>query len=136
VQSKRLALMADLKRQEASLHARERQQQGLEARQRIEQKASERQQQEEDIQAADGVGRAQAKRQEQQSKRAEHANKAATGVGPVSVPSATGRTAMEQAQARANYERKQADAMKKRQEIAKRQADKNGTAAKPLPLPP
>jgi hypothetical protein len=135
VQSRRIALMADLKRQEARLHARERQQQAAEALQRIEQKALEQQQKQEEVQAGDGGARTQDKLREQQDKQAQHAAKAASGTAPVSPPAATGPTAQEQAQARASYERKQADAEKKRQELARRQSEKAGKAAKPLPLP-
>ncbi len=136
VQTKRIAVMADLKRQESRLHDRERNQLGVEALERIEQKALERQQKQDENQAQDAVDRAQEKLREQQDKRAEHAAKAATSPASVSAPTPSGPTAAEQAEARANYERKQADAQKKRLEIIKRQAEKASEPAKPLPIQP
>ncbi len=136
VQSRRIALLADLRRQEARLHERERQILGTEALQRLEQKALERKQRQDDIQAEGGVDGAQDKLQEQLGKQAEHAAKAASGSAPVATPLPTGPTAAQQAQARASYERKQADAERKRQELAKRLAEKAAKPVKPLPVPP
>ena len=136
VQSRRIAVMAELKRQEARLHDRERQLRGTEAVQRLEQKTLERKQRQDEIQAEGGVGAAQDKLREQQSKQAEHAAKAASGSAPVAAPSPTGPAAADQAQARASYERKQADAEKKRQELARRLAEKAVKPVKPLPVPP
>ena len=136
VQIKRIAVMAELKRQEARLHGRERNQQGVEALERIEQKALERQQKQDENQGQDAVDRAQEKLLEQQDKRAEHAAKAASGPDSVSVPVPAGPTAAEQAEARASYERKQAEAQKKREDVFKRQAEKVGKPAMPLPVPP
>jgi TolA-binding protein len=136
VQSRRIALLADLRRQEARLHDRERQILGAEALQRLEQKALERKQLQDDIQAEGGVEGAQEKLREQQSKQAEHAAKAASGSAPVAKQAPTGPTAAEQSQARASYERKQADAERKRQELAKRLAEKAAKPVKPLPVPP
>ena len=135
VQSKRIAVMAELKRQEGLLHDRERAQQGAEALERIEQKALERQQRSDEDQTEGGANRVQQKLQEQQDKRAEHAAKAASGPVPVSAPVPTGPTVADQAEARASYARKQADAEKKRQELLKRQAEKASAPAKPLPVP-
>jgi transposase len=136
VQTKRRALMADLKRQESALHARERQQQGAEALQRIEQKSIERQQRQEEIETENGADRAQDKLHGQQDKQAEHAAKAASGSAPVATPAPTGPSVAEQAEARASYERKLVDAENKRQEMIKRQTEKSGKPAKSLPLPP
>jgi hypothetical protein len=133
-------LLADLKRQETLLHERERVQQGADALQRIEQKTQERQQRQEDIQTQDGAARAQDKLQEQQNKQAEHAaiaaSDAAPAPAPASAPSPAGPTATEQTLSRADYERKQVDAEKKRQELIKRQTEKTGKPSKPLPVPP
>jgi hypothetical protein len=136
VQSKRIAVMAELKRQEGLLHDRERAQQGAEALERIEQKALERQQRSGEDQTGDGANRVQQKLQDQKDKRSEHAAKAASGVAPVSQQAPTGPSAAEQAQARASYDRKQADAEKKRQDMLKRQSGKIGKPANPLPNPP
>jgi hypothetical protein len=136
VQTKRRALMADLKRQESALHSRERHQQGVDALGRIEQKSIDRQQRQEEIETGDGAGRAQDKVHEQQDKQAEQAAKAASGSAPVAAPAPTGPSVAEQAEARASYERKLADAENKRQEMIKRQAEKGGKPAKSLPLPP
>jgi hypothetical protein len=136
VQSKRIAVMAELKRQEGLLHDRERAQQGAEALERIEQKVLERQQRLDEDQTEGGTKRVQQKLQEQIDKRVEHAAKAASGPAPVSQQAPAGPSAGEQAQARASYDRKQADAEKKRQEILKRQSEKIGKPANPLPNPP
>lgn len=136
VQSKRIAVMADFKRQESGLHARERQRQGAEALERTEQKALEQQQKQDENQAHDGADREHEKLREQEIKRAEHAAKATSDTGPVLAPTSTGRTAAERTQARADYDRKQASAEKKRREIIKRQAEKASKPAKPLPVTP
>jgi hypothetical protein len=135
LQTKRIAVMADLKRQETRLHDQERSQQGTDALERIEQKGLEQQRQE-DIQAQDGAGRAQEKLQEQQNKQAEHATKAASGPASGSSPAPSGPTDAEHAEARASYERKQIDAEKKRQELIKRQSKQTGKPANSLPIPP
>jgi hypothetical protein len=135
VQSKRIAVMAELKRQEGLLHDRERAQQGADALERIEQKALERQQRLDEDQTAEGANHEQTKLQEQKDKRAEHAAKATSSPVPVSATVPTGPTVTDQAEARASYARKQADAEKKRQELLKRQAEKASAPAKPLPVP-
>jgi hypothetical protein len=136
VQSRRIAVMADFRRQENRLHDREHNLQGVEALERIEQRALERQQKQAEDQSQDTIDRAQEKLRDQQDKRIEHAAKAASNPAPVSVPVPTGPTAAEQAQARASYERKLADAEKRRQELIKRKAEKASAPAKPLPVPP
>jgi hypothetical protein len=136
VQTKRIFVMADLKSQETRLHDRARNQQGAEALARMEQKALERQQKQKEIETQDGVVRTQEKLHDQHEKRAEHAAKAASNPAPFSVPVPAGPTAVEQAQARANYERKLADAEKRRQDLIKRKAEKASAPAKPLPVPP
>ncbi len=136
VQSRRRALLADLKRQETRLHEREHVQQGTEALQRIEQKALDSQQKKAAILADDSAVRAQDKLQEQHDKQAEHAAKAASGSAGIAAPLSNGPSAADQAQSRESFARKQADAEKKRQELAKRLAGKAGQAAQPLPVPP
>ena len=136
VQSERIAVMADFKRQESTLHARERQQQGAQALERIEQKTLEQQQKQDENQSQDSAGRVQEKLREQEIKQAEHAAKAASDPGPVSAPAPTGPTAAERVDARTSYERKQVNAEKKRLELIKRQAEKGSKPARPLPDPP
>ncbi len=136
VQSRRRALLADLKRQETRLHEREHALQGSEALQRSAQKAVEAQQKKADTPAGEGAVRAQDKAQEQSDKQAAHAAKAASGAAAVSAPVPAGPGAAEQAQAREGYARKQADAEKKRQERARRLAEKAAKPVKPLPVPP
>ncbi len=136
VKSRRIALMADLKRQENQIHARERRLQGAEALERANQKALDRQQKQQESQAGDGALRTQEKLQAQQEKQAEHAARAASDLAPVSPGAPEGPTPEEQAQSRARYESKQANAEKKRLEMAKRLAEKSGKSAKPLPVPP
>ena len=136
VKSRRIALMADLKRQENQIHARERRLQGAEALQRANQKALDRQQKQQERQAGDDALRTQEKLQAQQEKQAEHAARAASDLATVSPGAPEGPTPEEQAQSRARYESKQANAEKKRLEMAKRLAEKSGKPAKPLPVPP
>ena len=136
VQSRRRALLADLKRQETRLHEREHALQGSEALQRSAQKAVEAQQRKVDIQAGDGAAREQDKAQEQRDKQAAHAAKAASGIATIAAPVPGGPTAAEQAQAREEHVRKQADAEKKRQEVARRLAEKAAKPVQPLPVPP
>ena len=136
VKSRRIALMADLKRQENQIHARERRLQGAEALERANQKALDRQQKQQESQAGDGALRTQEKLQAQQEKQAEHAARAASDLAPVSPGAPAGPTPEEQAQSRTRYESKQANAEKKRLEMGKRLAEKSGKPAKPLPVPP
>jgi hypothetical protein len=135
VAAKRRAVLADLKRQEASLHDSERLQKGGEQLRRTEQKAVERQQKEAEIQAEDTAATTLEKLQAQKDKKAEHAAKAASA-SDVRTPSApTGPTAADQAQYRDSYARKQAEAAKKRLEVAKRLKEKDSVPAQPLPPP-
>jgi hypothetical protein len=126
--------LTDLKRQEASLHDSERLQKGAEQLRLTEEKAVERKQKERDAQAEDGAGKSREKLQAQQDKKAEHASKAA-GRDPKTPNEPTGPNASQQSQYRDNYARKQAEAEKKRQEVAKRLKEKNSKPALPLPQP-
>lgn len=136
IQSRRRALLADLKRQETRLHEREHAQQGADALQRIEQRALELEQKKAEIAAGGGAARAQGKAQEQKDKQADHAAKAASGAGAIAAPVHSGPRPDEQARARESYARKQAEAEKKRQDLARRQAEKAAKQIKPLPAPP
>ena len=132
VQSKRRALLADLRKQEALLREQELAQQAAQQRERTARKALERQQLEADIRADNAAGRAAEKLLEQQEKQAAHAAKASSA-SAAAPPAPTGPGATEQASNRDSYARKQLDAEKKRQDIAKRLAEKDGKAAAPLP---
>lgn len=136
VHSQRRAMLADLRRQEASLHEGERKQQAAEQLQRSEQKALEKMQKDADMQAQDSLRRTQDKLEEQKNKQADHAARAASGAAAAAAPAPTGPTSAEQAQYRDAYARKQADAEKKRQEIAKRLGENKTKPASPLPVPP
>jgi colicin import membrane protein len=138
VQSQRRAMLANLRRQEATLHERQLAEQGAAQRRLSAQKLQERQQQDAQLQA-DSTGQGAAdKLQVQKDKQAEHAAKpamaGASAAASASLPAATGLSAAEQTANRGSYARKQAEAEKKRQDIAKRLADK-GPGAAPLPLP-
>ena len=136
VQSRRRILEATLKRREALLHDAERQQQAAEQRQRAAQKAQERQQQEAETAARKNSAREADLLRAQQEKQAAHASGTASPAPPAS-PGATGPTPAEQAASRESFFAKQAAAEKKRQEIAKRLADKKTAKPVPsLPLPP
>lgn len=134
VQSRRTAMLRDLKRQETSLHDAERKQQGVEAMERIEQKAQERA--EKDAQAEpDALDKAtQDRLQTQMDKQAEHAAKATNPVSAAPGPrETTAPTAAQQAQNREAYTKKLEEAAQKREAAAKRISEKTG---KPLPPRP
>jgi hypothetical protein len=136
VQSRRRAVLGVLRKQEALLHERELALQAAAQRQRTAQKAVERQQQEADLAADKGAQRAADKLQEQQEKKAAHAAQAqASASGSMAMPSPAGPTPADQASNRDSHARKLLDAEQKRQEIAKRLAEKKGKSAAPLPLP-
>lgn len=144
VQSRRRAMLASLRRQEATLHEKELAERGAEQRLRSRQKAEERQAQQAQLladQADAGSAEQQAhKLQVQKDKQAEHAAQAAR-LGASSaraagvVTQAGGLTLADEAANRSSFARKQAQAEQKRQELARRLADKGGKSAAPLPLP-
>jgi membrane protein involved in colicin uptake len=138
VQSRRRAAMAKLRHQEALLHEREAAQRGAEERQRIADKAREKAQQDAERRANGSADDNAGKLREQQDKRAAHAARAGASATPPSVnkPAGSGPDAAKQAANRESYARKLADAEKKRQDVAKRQMEKSGKNAAPLPLPP
>jgi len=160
VQSRRRAMLAGLRQQEAALHERQFAAQGAEQLRRTAQKVEERKQQDLELQASRLAQQRDTKLRAQQEKQAEHAQSlapiakaAASGTGPAAkqVPAsaaasapvaaatvavASGLTPAEQALNRASYARKQADLEKKRQDIAKRLAEKGAKPAAPLPVPP
>jgi hypothetical protein len=136
VQSRRRAKLAELRKQEAALHERERAQQAQEQRRNLAQKAKERQQREEELLTERGADRTAEKLQEQQEKQASHAAKAAVPAASAAAHAASnGPTAAEQASMRESYARKQQDAEKNRQDLARRLAEKKTKPAAPLPLP-
>ena len=140
VQARRRALLAELQRQETALHELERQQKGDEQVQRANQKAMDKRAADLNAQAPDdaNTGQIQAKLQAQEDKKQKHAAQvSAVGVqaqSRASEPASPGLA--DQAQNRANYQNKFADAEKKRQEVAKRQAKKAANPVPPLPVPP
>ena len=133
VEVARRGMLARLRREEALLHEQEAAFKGAEQKRAMEQKKLDKQQQEKEAAAnkADAANRLQA----QKDKQAAHAAQSPSSA-PVKADGPSGPSAAEQASNRASYERKQQDAEKKRQEIAKRLADKQGKSAKPLPVPP
>jgi hypothetical protein len=136
VQSKRRAVLGELRRQETDLHEAELAQHAVEQRQRAAQKQLERQQQEAELRAENGTARAAEKLREQEEKQASHAAiAAAPAASAAAKPSPTGPSASEQAANRDSYVRKQLEAEKKRQELARRQAEKTSKPAAPLPIP-
>jgi hypothetical protein len=141
VQSQRRAMLANLRRQEATLHEQQFARQGAEQLRLGAQKATQRQQQKADLQAEDATAAAANRLQAQKYKRADHAAKAPAAGASASAssaagaaPAAAGISAAGQASKRESFARKQADAQKKREDIAKRLAGK-GKSAAPLPLP-
>lgn len=158
VQSRRRAMLAGLRQQEAVLHERQFAAQGAEQLRRTAQKVEERKQQDLELQASRPAQQRDTKLRAQQEKQAEHAQSQAqaekaavpsTGlagkplqtsapapVAAATAPAASGLTPAEQALNRASFARKQADLEKKRQDIAKRLAEMGAKPAAPLPVPP
>lgn len=158
VQSRRRAMLAGLRQQEAVLHERQFAAQGAEQLRRTAQKVEERKQQDLELQASRPAQQRDTKLRAQQEKQAEHAQSQAqaekaavpsTGlagkplqtstsapVAAATAPAASGLTPAEQALNRASFARKQADLEKKRRDIAKRLAEKGTKPAAPLPVPP
>ncbi len=134
VQSRRRVLDAALKRREALLHDAERRQQATDEAQRLAQKAQEKQQQDAEVAARHDATRQAELLQAQQEKQAAHAARAVSAPQAAASHAASGLTPAEQAASRDSYAAKQAAAEKKRQEIARRLADKK--AVKPLPALP
>jgi hypothetical protein len=133
VQSRRRAMLADLKRQEASLHDAERLQKGAERLRASEQKALERQEQ--DVEAGQSAANGQERLRAQQAKQAEHAAFAPVPRESRELPVSSGPTAKEQASQRESFAAKQAQAEKKRQEIARRLKEKSAKPVPGLPVP-
>jgi len=137
VQSRRRALLADLRRQQALLHEQEAAQRGAEQRQRSAQKALDKAQQAQDLAREDPGAQAGQKQQAQLEKQAAHAAQAQASA-PVRNEAAksAGPDAAERAENRASYARKQAAADQKRQELARRLAKPQDKPVQALPLPP
>jgi colicin import membrane protein len=137
VQSRRRAKLAELRRQESALREADLASQAQEQRQSAAQKALEHQQWDAEQGTNNAAAHADEKLREQDQKRAAHAARASgPAAQPASIPRTSGPTPAEQAANRASYARKQQEAEKKRQELARRMADKTGKPAAPLPLPP
>ena len=137
VQTKRRAVLAELRREEALLHERESAQRGAEQLRLTAQKARDRLQQDVGSSAQSAADTLADRLQTQQDKRQAHASKAAASAAAQgrTVPAASGPSAAEQASNRENYARKQAEAERKRQDIARRLADRKSKPAAPLPVP-
>ena len=139
-QTSRRAVMADLRRQEATLNELERAQRGADQIEASRKKALERAQQDKDMAAAQAANReAQAQKQSEQAKKQEaNRNVPLNHSGSSSqVPKApSGPAPIEQATNRADYQRRQAEAQQHRIDLQKRQAEKAGKPPSGLPVPP
>ena len=139
-QSQRRAVMADLRRQDASLDDSERLKRGADQVRRAEQKALEHQQKEQEVANAHAENlAAQAdKKRELEDKRAANQKIAASSSAGASSParSTSSLTAEQRAANRANLETRQAQAQQHRQDLARQQAEKTATPASSLPVPP
>ena len=141
VQSRRRATLANLRRQEAALHEQEYAERGAGQLARSLQRSQEMQQRE--LQSGSSqpevtnIDRTQGQKEKPAQEAARTSRPMATASSSAAiapVPHAeSGPTSAEQAANRESYSRKQADAAKRRQDIAKRLADKT---AKTLPLTP
>lgn len=140
VQTRRRALLADLRRQESALHDLERAQKGNEQVQRTNQKAWDKPASDMNARGSEdaSIDPMQAKLQAQEEKKQKHAALvSAVGVQAQSRASEPVYPGVdEQARNRASYRNKLAEAEKKRQEVIKRQAEKAAKPVPPLPVPP
>ena len=133
VRSQRRSEEADWRRQEAVLHDLERRQRSEEALARLNAKAQDREQ----VLAAS----AQANRDAQQrqadlaDKQAQHARQGAAQALPRSPSAPTGPSAAEQAQNRADYQRKLDAAEQRKQAMKQRVAEQAAKPVQPMPLP-
>lgn len=150
VQVRRRAAVAQLRRQEASVHERQFAQQAAQQQRRSDDKLQEWEQRQADAHAqAASLGNDDRLRAQQEKQRAHAASigqpapaSAQHAQSPSAMPPAGSASAADpisasqaaQAAHRADYARKQAEAEKRRQEIAKRLAEKNPRVA-PLPVP-
>lgn len=138
-QTQRRAAMAELRKQESSLHALERQQRGQEQTQRVAQKAKERQQQDQEVADAHATRIAEQaqKQSDQQEKRAANKNIALNPSAKASetAKSPAGPAPAQQAANRSAYEQRQVEALQHKQELEKRNVEKTGKPASALPLP-
>jgi hypothetical protein len=136
VHSQRRAMLSEIKRQEQVLNDAERMQRGAAQIRLNEEKAQEKLQKDLEAARTDNAA-AQAERQKaQDDKRLNHATDAKNASSaPRTQP--TPAVSVDNVAARAAYERKQQEALKRRADAEKRQRDKaTSTAAKPLkPLP-
>jgi hypothetical protein len=139
-QTKRRAVMSDLRRQESRLNEMERARRGAEQMELSKKKAMERDQLEKDVAANHAASvEAQAQKQsEQAQKREAKRNVPANHVGTSQVvPNApSGPATAQQAVSRADYERRQAEAQDHRIDAQKRQNEKAAKPASTLPVPP
>jgi hypothetical protein len=139
-QTKRRAVMSDLRRQEAHLNEIERARRGAEQLEISKQKALERAQLEKDVASSHAANvEAQAQLQSEQAQKREAnrnvpANHAGSGHPEPNAP--TGPGPAEQATRRTDYERRQAEARQHRIDAEKRQKDQAAKPASSLPVPP
>jgi hypothetical protein len=139
-QTKRRAVMSDLRRQESHLNELERARRGAEQLELSNKKALERAQREKDVAANHAANvEAQAQKQNEQAQKREANRKvpASPVGGSKPVPNApSGPTPAEQSTHRADYERRQAEAQQRHIDAQKRQKDKAAKPASTLPVPP
>jgi len=138
VQSQRRTMLADIRRQEQVLNDAERMQRGAAQIKLNEEKALEKAQKDLDAARTDNAAAIAERKNAQEEKQLNHAGIAQ---GASSAPrTKNSGAAVDSANARAEYERKQQEATKRRLEAEKRQSDKAASTAskplKPLPTPP
>ena len=133
VKRRRLARMAEIKREELVLHNAQRKQRGIDQNASTEEKAKDRLSLEQENAAVDPASSTEAKRIEQIEKQRSHAALANAAVADQPVKAASsGLTTAEESENRAAYLQKLQDAEQKRKERAKRLLEKGSVR----PLPP
>ena len=132
VQTRRVAVMNALRKQETALHAADRRQLGAEALQRLDQKASSKVERDAQAQKDAAALAAEDRMQAQKEKQTEHAAQAASA-SAAAEHATSAPSAQAQAQNRERYASKLTDAEKRRLDIAKQRKDRTGKALPPLP---
>ena len=134
VSAQRRAMLSELKRQDATLNDAERRQRGAEQIKQLEDRAAEDTQRRAEMQASPDTSEDE-KRRIQKEKIQQHAKPPAGAASAASGEKTSGPDAAAAAKNRADYDRKQEDALQRKQDRDKRLKEQ-GTAPAPLPAPP
>ncbi len=139
-QTQRRSVMADLRKQEVRLNEQERAQRGAEQVELTKKKLLERNQQDKDLEAAHAANLEARAQKEKDLADKREANRNVPASHPAVASSAphspAGPVPAERAANRAEFERRQAQAQQRREDVQRRQSEKTGAPASSLPVPP